>query len=117
MKHYKYLIIGGGMTGDAAVKGIRELDKDGTIGLISMENNPPYARPPLTKDLWKGKPEEKIWKKTNEQNADIHLKIRVTGIDPKGNNVTLDTGDKITYEKLLLATGRVWADPWSRGLP
>src|SRR5437773_7766868 len=105
MKHYKYLIIGGGMTGDAAVKGIRELDKDGTIGVISMESNPHYARPPLTKDLWKGKPEEKIWKKTDEQNADIFLKTTVNRIDPKSNSVTLENGDEITFDKLLLATG------------
>jgi len=105
MKHYKYLIIGGGMTGDAAVKGIREIDKEGTIGLFSMENNPPYSRPPLTKDLWKGKPEEKIWKKTEEQNAEICLNTTVTNIDTKSNSVTLDNGDKLTYEKLLLATG------------
>lgn len=105
MKHYKYLIIGGGMTGDAAVKGIREIDKEGTIGLFSMESNPPYARPPLTKDLWKGKPEEKIWKKTGEQNADIHLNTKVKSILPSDNSVTLENGDKITFEKLLLATG------------
>ena len=32
MKHYKYLIIGGGLTGDAATRGIRELDTEGSIG-------------------------------------------------------------------------------------
>ena len=36
MKHYKYLIIGGGLTGDAAVRGIRELDSEGSIGMFSM---------------------------------------------------------------------------------
>lgn len=105
MNHYKYLIIGGGMTGDAAVKGIRELDKEGSIGMLSMEDSPPYARPPLTKDLWKGKPEEKIWKKTDEQNADILLRTRASSIEPSSNTVIINEGGKLTYDKLLLATG------------
>jgi 3-phenylpropionate/trans-cinnamate dioxygenase ferredoxin reductase subunit len=49
MTTFKYLIIGGGMTADAAVQGIREIDSSGSIGLISMELDPPYDRPPLTK--------------------------------------------------------------------
>jgi hypothetical protein len=61
MTHYRYLIIGGGLTGDAAVRGIREFDEEGFIGMISMEPDPPYARPSLSKGLWKGRPIEKIW--------------------------------------------------------
>ncbi|MFX0007327.1 MAG: FAD-dependent oxidoreductase, partial [Candidatus Hermodarchaeota archaeon] len=52
--NYKYLIIGGGMTADAAAHSIRENDQKGTIGLISAENDHPYARPPLSKYLWTG---------------------------------------------------------------
>jgi RNA polymerase sigma factor (sigma-70 family) len=52
MESYRYLIVGGGMTADAACRGIRELDRDGTIGLVSEEAHPPYARPPLSKALW-----------------------------------------------------------------
>ncbi|RMH77113.1 MAG: NAD(P)/FAD-dependent oxidoreductase, partial [Calditrichaeota bacterium] len=60
--HYRYLIIGGGMSGDAAIRGIRQQDKQGSIGLISEEPFPPYNRPPLSKDLWLGKSEEMIWR-------------------------------------------------------
>jgi 3-phenylpropionate/trans-cinnamate dioxygenase ferredoxin reductase subunit len=66
MAHYRYLIVGGGMTADAAVRGIRELDNDGSIGLIGMEPDPPYNRPPLSKGLWKGKSLEGIWRGTAE---------------------------------------------------
>jgi NADPH-dependent 2,4-dienoyl-CoA reductase/sulfur reductase-like enzyme len=55
MQHYRYLIIGGGMTADAAVRGIRELDADGSIGIITAEDYPPNNRPPLSKGLWKGR--------------------------------------------------------------
>ncbi len=104
MKHFKYLIIGGGMTGDSAVKGIRELDKISSVGVISAEPNPPYSRPPLTKGLWKGTSEEKIWRKTDEQNAEVLIHSMVSSIN-NDKSVTLSTGEMISYSKLLLATG------------
>jgi 3-phenylpropionate/trans-cinnamate dioxygenase ferredoxin reductase component len=104
MKHYKYLIIGGGLAGDAATRGIRELDAEGTIGLISMEPDPPYMRPNLSKGLWKGRPVEKIWRKT-EGRAELILGRRVTTLDPKKKTVKDEQGDEYTYDKLLLATG------------
>ena len=57
MPHYTYLIIGGGMSADAAVHGIRQRDAHGAIGLISAELDPPYDRPPLSKGLWQGTPQ------------------------------------------------------------
>lgn len=104
MNNYKYIIIGGGMTGDAAVKGIREIDTEGSIALISTEPNPPYSRPPLTKGLWKDTPEEKIWKKTPDQNVEIILNSGVAVIN-NDKSITLYRGDKLNYDKLLLATG------------
>jgi NADPH-dependent 2,4-dienoyl-CoA reductase/sulfur reductase-like enzyme len=47
MPRYKYLIVGGGMTADAAVQAIREADADGSIGVVGAEPDPPYDRPPL----------------------------------------------------------------------
>ncbi|HEY3251051.1 MAG TPA: FAD/NAD(P)-binding oxidoreductase, partial [Ignavibacteria bacterium] len=105
MNHYKYIIVGGGMTADAAVKGIRELDSEGSIAVISREAHPPYARPPLTKGLWKGAPEEKIWKNTQQlPNLTLLLNASVLSIN-KDNSVSFDTGEKLYYDKLLLATG------------
>lgn len=51
MAQYRYLIVGGGMTGDAAAHGIRKHDPNGSIGLIGAEPHPPYNRPPLSKGL------------------------------------------------------------------
>ena len=104
MKHYKYLIIGGGLAGDGATRGIRELDADGSIGLISMEPDPPYMRPNLSKGLWKGRPIEKIWRKTEER-AELILGRKVTALDPQKKSVQDDKGAEYTYDKLLLATG------------
>lgn len=104
VKHYKYLIIGGGLAGDAATRGIRELDAQGSIGLISMEPDPPYMRPNLSKGLWKGRPVEKIWRKTEER-AELMLGRKVTELNPKTKTVRDDQGEEYTYDKLLLATG------------
>lgn len=105
MKQYKYLIIGGGLAGDGATQGIREFDKEGTIGMISMEPDPPYMRPNLSKGLWKGRPVEKIWRKTAERGTTLHLDRKVTHIDPAKKLVRNAANEEYTYEKLLLATG------------
>ena len=106
MKAYKYVIVGGGMTADSAVSGIREIDKEGSLALIGAENFPPYNRPPLTKALWTGKKQlDDIWRKTAKQGVDLYLNHRVTSIDPKKKVVTDDHGLEYGYERLLLATG------------
>jgi len=105
MKHYQYLIIGGGLTGDAAVRGIRELDAQGSIGMFSTEPNPPYTRPNLSKGLWKGRPLEKIWRNTRELEVEMHLDRKVVDIDTLKKCVKDEAGEEYTFDKLLLATG------------
>jgi NADPH-dependent 2,4-dienoyl-CoA reductase/sulfur reductase-like enzyme len=105
MTHFKYLIIGGGMTADAAVQGIRELDSGGSIGLVGDDPNPPYERPPLSKGLWKGKPLDSIWRKKGQHAMELFLGRTVTSIDPKMKQVHDDQHESYTYDKLLLATG------------
>ena len=51
---YSYIIVGGGLAGAAAVAGIRQHDTTGSILLVSAEHDPPYDRPPLSKQLWTG---------------------------------------------------------------
>ncbi len=105
MTHYNYLIVGGGMTADAAVQGIREVDRNGAIGLISAEHDPPYNRPPLTKGLWKGKPLESIWRHTENHDVELHLGCRAQTLDVQRKQITDDRDRTYTFDKLLLATG------------
>jgi NADPH-dependent 2,4-dienoyl-CoA reductase/sulfur reductase-like enzyme len=105
MADYKYLIISGGMTANAGVKGIRRVDLEGSIGLVSAESHPPYNRPPLSKDLWKGKSPETVWLKNAVQDAALHLGCSVRAIDPSNKFASDDRGEIYHYEKLLLATG------------
>jgi 3-phenylpropionate/trans-cinnamate dioxygenase ferredoxin reductase subunit len=103
--HYPYLIVGGGMTADAAVRGIRELDTNARVGLIGAETDPPYARPPLSKALWKGQPFESVWRKTADVGVDLHLGRRATTLELPGKRIVDDLGAEYTFDKLLLATG------------
>ncbi len=105
MAEYRYVIVGGGMTGDAACKGIREHDKDGSIGLFAEESHEPYARPPLSKGLWKGKDESSIWRGTPDLDVEIHTGRTIVSLDLGGHAVTDDAGEEHSYERLLLATG------------
>jgi len=105
MPSYKYLIVGGGMTADAAVNGIREADPRGSIGLISAEQDRPYNRPPLSKGLWKGEALDGIWRGTEKHDVSLHLGRKAQSLDRTKKTVTDDQGNTYTFEKLLLATG------------
>jgi NADPH-dependent 2,4-dienoyl-CoA reductase/sulfur reductase-like enzyme len=102
---YTYLIVGGGMTADAAVQGIREVDAGGSVGVLSADDHPPYDRPPLSKGLWKDKPLESIWRRTEGRRVTLHLGRPARLLDVQTRRVTDDQGTVYGYTRLLLATG------------
>src|SRR3989454_12673968 len=104
MPDYTYLIVGGGMTADAAAQALHEADPAGSLGLISAEPHPPYDRPPLSKGLWKGEPEEKIWRKTAATCATPPPGRRITAFYPPGRSATGGRGKKHPVTKLPPAT-------------
>lgn len=93
------------MTAAAAISGIREVDRQGSIGLIGSESHPPYRRPPLSKALWKGDPLDSIWLSTDSQGVSAHMGRTVQGLDARTRQIIDDQGTLYTYQKLLLATG------------
>jgi NADPH-dependent 2,4-dienoyl-CoA reductase/sulfur reductase-like enzyme len=105
VRTYRYLVVGGGMTADAACKAIREHDAQGSIGLVSADEHPPYSRPPLSKGLWKGGDEASIWRGTQDVGVELHLGRRIGSIDLAGRRAQDDAGEEYAYERLLLATG------------
>jgi len=104
MHKTKYLIVGAGMTGDMAAKGIREHDSEGSITMIGADPHPPYKRPLLTKGLWQGASEEKLWREPAE-GVELVTGRRVVSLDLAAHAATDDTGEAYGWEKLLLATG------------
>ena len=86
MKHHKYLIVGGGMTADSAVHGIRKIDPDGAIAIIGEELHRPYNRPPLSKALWKDSPYDSIWRSEHGLNVAMHLGKKNSSAGPRKQN-------------------------------
>ena len=105
MAEFRYLIIGGGMTADAACRGIRDHDSDGSVCVVGEEAHAPYARPPLSKGLWQGKDESTVWRGTAELGVELVLGRRIVELDVPGRRAIDDRGDAYGYERLLLATG------------
>lgn len=93
------------MTADAACRGIRDHDSEGTVGLFAAEAHPPYSRPPLSKGLWTGRDESAIWRGTDTLGVEVHAGRRIVSLDVDKRTVTDAHGEQHTYERLLLATG------------
>jgi NADPH-dependent 2,4-dienoyl-CoA reductase/sulfur reductase-like enzyme len=104
MQAYRYLVLGSGMTGHAAAKAIREIDRGGSLGMIGDDPMHPYVRPPLTKGLWSGKPRETVFLPEVEGLA-LHAGRRAVELDTGAKALRDDRGEEYRYEKLLLATG------------
>jgi len=105
MKRVQHLIVGGGMTGAAAARAVREVAPHSSLALIGADPHPPYNRPPLSKALWKGDPESSIWRTDDVQGVELLLGRRVTGIDTAARRVDDDRGESYHFDTLLLATG------------
>ena len=121
MNSYNYLIIGSGMTADAAVRGIRTLDADGSIGMFGSESDPPYNRPPLSKGLWKGKPLDSVWRQTpyytERERAALAFTEAVTLIADKHvpDDVYEQARQQFNDEELVkLMIGIVIINAWNR---
>jgi len=104
-----YLIIGGSAAGVAAAETLRKHDKKSDITLVSDEAYLLYSRCLLTCLIAGSIDETKVNFKDRNFYKDNKIKIylgkRVTSIDPKEKNISLKDGAKISYDKLLLATG------------
>jgi NADPH-dependent 2,4-dienoyl-CoA reductase/sulfur reductase-like enzyme len=105
-----FVIVGAGLAGAKAAETLREEGFDGPVVLVGEESEPPYERPPLSKDYLLGKAERDAsqvhppdW--YAEHDVDLRTGVRATELDPAGHRVELATGESLTYDKLLLATG------------
>jgi len=103
-------IVGAGQAGASAVAKLRALGYDGRLILIGEEPVLPYQRPPLSKKYLLGEMSaENLELRSanfyNEQDVELHMGVRVREIDRQEKLIVTDGGDKILWDKLLLATG------------
>ena len=118
-KPERIVIVGGGAAGFAAAEMLRREGFAGDLTLLSADADAPYDRPNCSKDYLAGNaPEDWMPLRPAEfykdQAIDLRLSAEVNAIDGKTRNVTLASGDTISFDKLLLATG---AEPVHLDIP
>jgi 3-phenylpropionate/trans-cinnamate dioxygenase ferredoxin reductase subunit len=106
----RYVIVGGGLAAASAVEGIREVDQDGEIVVVSAERELPYHRPPLSKGYLAGREQlesvrvhDAPWYRENR--VRYRLGNEAKSVHMAKRSVTLRSGERLSYDRLLLATG------------
>jgi 3-phenylpropionate/trans-cinnamate dioxygenase ferredoxin reductase component len=105
-----FLIVGGGQAGGWAAKTLRQEGFKGSVVVVSEEDQPPYERPPLSKQVLLGEaPPESTQlfpaKVYADLGIELRLSTRVTALAPQAHLVGLADGTQLRYDRLLLATG------------
>jgi 3-phenylpropionate/trans-cinnamate dioxygenase ferredoxin reductase subunit len=110
MTRQTFLIVGGGLAGAKAAETLREAGFGGRIQLVGAEPDRPYERPPLSKGYLTGAEERDSvfvhgldW--YAEQEVELRLGSPAVDLDPAGHELGLGTGERLGYDKLLLASG------------
>jgi 3-phenylpropionate/trans-cinnamate dioxygenase ferredoxin reductase subunit len=114
-----HIIVGASLAGATAAATLREEGFDGRVVLIGAEEHRPYERPPLSKDYLRGEAgRDKLYVHPDGFYADHDLELRLGStaveLDTSGRTLTLDDGDRLGYDRLLLATG---AEPRRLSIP
>ena len=104
----KYVIIGNGPAAISCIEGVRSVDRDGGITVISKENHPAYFRPLISYYLeGKSKAENIGCRRADfyeDHNCDV-VYGTVTALDKDNKSVTLSDGQQIEYDRLCICTG------------
>jgi 3-phenylpropionate/trans-cinnamate dioxygenase ferredoxin reductase subunit len=104
------VIIGSGMTGGNAAVTLREEGFAGPVVLISREATIPFGRPPLSKTYLRSEEDLDGWYVRPagwypDHDIECRAATTVAAVDPAAHTVTLDSGEELGYDKLLIATG------------
>jgi 3-phenylpropionate/trans-cinnamate dioxygenase ferredoxin reductase component len=105
-----FVIVGGGLAGAKAAQTLREEGFEGRVVILAEEDLRPYERPPLSKDYLRGEAEQDvIWVHPADFYAthgiELRTGVRVTTLALDASEVELDGGERIGFDRLLLATG------------
>lgn len=104
------VIVGGGHAAGAFAAALRQAGHTGSVTVVGAEPLAPYQRPPLSKAWLKGEAtSDDLLLRPESFYADkavaLRLSTRVTAIDAAARTVTLDSGEALAYEQLVIATG------------
>jgi 3-phenylpropionate/trans-cinnamate dioxygenase ferredoxin reductase subunit len=114
-----FVIVGASLTGAKAAETLRAEGVDERVVLVGAEDERPYERPPLSKDYLRGEAEREtvyVHPEGFYSDHDIELRLGRTAVsvDVAGSEVALDDGERLRYDRLLLATG---AEPRRLSIP
>ncbi|MDX3908978.1 MAG: FAD-dependent oxidoreductase [Sphingobium sp.] len=110
MSEYDVLIVGAGHAGAQAAIQLRQMGFEGSVAMLGDEKEPPYERPPLSKEYLAGdKSFDRILIRPHafwsERKVDLLLGRRVHKVDAASKTVTTSNDEVIGYDKLIWATG------------
>src|SRR4051794_4818711 len=105
-----FVIVGAGLAGAKAAESLRGEGFDGRVVLIGAEPERPYERPPLSKDYLRGEAgREKIYVHDEgfyaEHDIELSLGCTATSLDTTAREIALDGGERLPYDRLLIAVG------------
>src|SRR5436309_3734388 len=103
-----FVILGASLAGAKAAQELRDRGFDGEIRLIGAEPDPPYERPPLSKDYLRGESERQkafVHEESFYEERQIELITgrTATELDLNANRIVLDDGRSVGFDKLLLS--------------
>lgn len=104
------VIVGGGLAASRTAEQLRRAEYAGTITLVSDEVHLPYDRPPLSKEVLRAETDDVVLKPAEfyeEKDITVRLGSGATSLDTKAQTVTLASGEVISYDELVIATGLV----------
>jgi 3-phenylpropionate/trans-cinnamate dioxygenase ferredoxin reductase component len=105
-----FVIAGAGLTGAKAAEALRAEGFDGRLLLLGDEAERPYDRPPLSKAYLRGETDRDSLYLHQDgfyatHDIELHTSTPVRSLDPAGRHVELASGERVGYDRLLLATG------------
>jgi NADPH-dependent 2,4-dienoyl-CoA reductase/sulfur reductase-like enzyme/predicted acylesterase/phospholipase RssA len=105
-----FLLLGGGLASVTAAETLRAEGAEGSIAILSADAALPYQRPPLSKQyLTRDQPADRILIQPEQfyrdQRIALRLGTRAAAVEPANHVVVTDGGERISYRKLLIATG------------
>ncbi len=105
-----FLIVGGGLAAAYCASELRKQGAEGSILLAGREAEPPYERPPLSKEYLRGeaKREDAYVNPTGwyeENGVELRIRTNVMGLDPQARTAKLQGGEEVGFGQALIATG------------
>jgi 3-phenylpropionate/trans-cinnamate dioxygenase ferredoxin reductase subunit len=101
------VVVGAGLGGVRTVEQLRERGYDGRLVLVGEEMEPPYDRPPLSKQVLRGERDVVALRTTDDYSAlaDVRLGVAARGLDTSSRTVLLDDDTELHYDALVIASG------------